>query len=129
MTRRCAGQRGSVALFVVMLLPALLLASGLVLDGGRQLQARRDSHGAASAAARAAVQVSVGEARVGIDPAAATARAQRVLAGMGLSGEVTVDAGAVTVTVTEVVDNLILPGSRTVTGSASARPAQGVQGG
>ena len=41
--RRAAGARGSVSLLVVIMLPALLVAAGLVLDGGRQLQARREA--------------------------------------------------------------------------------------
>ena len=42
------GERGSVSLFVVLLLPVLVLFAGLVLDGGRQLQARRDAIAAAA---------------------------------------------------------------------------------
>ena len=52
--RRLRGSRGSVSLLVVIMLPALLMAAGLVLDGGRQLQVRRDASAAAAAAARAA---------------------------------------------------------------------------
>ena len=53
----CAAARGSVSLLVVIMVPALLMAAGLVLDGGRQLQARRDAGAAAAAAARAASQL------------------------------------------------------------------------
>ena len=56
--RRVRGSRGSVSLLVVIMVPALLTAAGLVLDGGRQLQARRDAGAAAAAAARAATQLS-----------------------------------------------------------------------
>ena len=59
---RARGEHGNVSLLVVIMLPALLFAAGLVLDGGRQLQARRDANGAAAAAARAAVQLSGREA-------------------------------------------------------------------
>ena len=34
-----------MSLLVVIMVPALLFAAGLVLDGGRQLQARRDATG------------------------------------------------------------------------------------
>lgn len=123
------GGRGSVSLFIVVLTPALLLAAGLVLDGGRQLQARRDAEGAASAAARAAVQLTVDEARSGFDGAQAIARAERTLAALGRAGEVRVAGDRVTVTVSAQVDNVILPGSRTVTGAASASPARGIEAG
>ena len=56
--RRLRGSRGSVSLLVVIMIPALLMAAGLVLDGGRQLQARREAGAAAAAAARAATQLS-----------------------------------------------------------------------
>ena len=47
-TRRTHGERGSVSLLVVIMVPALLMAAGLVLDGGRQLQARRETAAAAA---------------------------------------------------------------------------------
>ena len=43
MSARLRGTRGNVSLLVVIMLPALLVAAGLVLDGGRQLQVRRDT--------------------------------------------------------------------------------------
>ena len=58
----CASERGSVSLLVVIMVPALLMAAGLVLDGGRQLQARREATAAAAAAARAAAQMTEQEA-------------------------------------------------------------------
>ena len=68
--RRLRGERGSVSLLVVVMVPALLMAAGLVLDGGRQLQARREAAAAASSAARAAAQMSDQEAYgPGLDPA------------------------------------------------------------
>jgi Flp pilus assembly protein TadG len=121
--------RGSVSLFIVVLVPALLIAAGLVLDGGRQLHARREAEGAASAAARAAVQLTADEARHAVDGAQATARAERTLAALGRSGDVRVEGDTVTVTVTAEVDNLILPGSRIVVGAASAVPSRGIGAG
>ena len=119
--------RGSVSLFVVILIPALIVAAGLVLDGGRQLQVRREADGVAAAAARAAVQPTTAEifARR-LDPALATARAERALTAMGHSGSVSLSGDEVTVVVTDTVANLILPGSRTVTGSSTASPVRGV---
>jgi Flp pilus assembly protein TadG len=116
-----------VSLFVVLLLPALIIAAGLVLDGGRQLQTRRDADGAAAAAARAAVQLTQAETRGHqLDPALAAERAQGALASMGYSGSVSVDGDSVTVVVTAEVTNLILPGAHTVTGSATVVPQRGV---
>jgi len=116
-----------VALLVVIMVPALLSAAGLVLDGGRQLQARREATAAAAAAARAAAQMTDREAYGrGLDPALAVARGQAQLAALGHAGNVDVEPSAVTVTVTETVDNLILPGSRTVSSSSSSGPLAGV---
>ena len=109
------------------MLPALLAAAGLVLDGGRQLQVRRDANAAAASAARAAVQLSEQEILgAGLDAGLATQRAWAELASQGLDGSVTVAGQAVTVTVTAPVDYVILPGGRSVSSSSTASPAAGV---
>lgn len=127
MRARGRGEAGSVSLLVVIMVPALLMAGGLVLDGGRQLQARREATAAATAAARAAAQMTEQEAYAEVlDPALAAARGQAQLAALGHTGLVAVDPALVTVTVTERVDNLILPGTRTVTSSAASGPLEGV---
>jgi hypothetical protein len=116
-----------VSLLVVIMLPALLCAGGLVLDGGRQLQARRAADGAAAAAARAAVQLSDQEAYARhLDPGLASARASAELAQQDADGSVSFGGQSVTVTVTATVDFLILPGGRRVSGSSTATPALGV---
>jgi Flp pilus assembly protein TadG len=126
---RGAGQRGSVSVFVVVMIPALLAAAGLVLDGGRQLEARRSAHGAAQAAARAAVQGSDDEVIQGvIDPDRALGRAQAELALQGASGSAQLVDGVVVVTVTSNVDYLILPGGKSITETATADPEEGVNG-
>jgi hypothetical protein len=121
------GERGSVSLLVVIMLPALLFAAGLVLDGGRQLQVRRDANGAAVAAARAAVQLSARElfARR-LDPSLAAERAAAELGRQDATGSVSVSAQAVTVTVRAAVDFVILPGGRTVSEASTARPEHGI---
>jgi Flp pilus assembly protein TadG len=125
--RRARGEKGNVSLLVVVMLPALLFAAGLVLDGGRQLQARRDANGAAAAAARAAVQLSGREAYARrLDPGLARARASVELGRQGAIGSVSTSGQSVTVTVRAAVDFLILPGGRTVSESATATPEQGV---
>jgi hypothetical protein len=65
-----------------------------------------------------------------LDPAAATRRAQAILAASGYSGAVTVDGSAVTVTVTgSVVYAFPSPGfPDQVTGTASAIARRGVTG-
>jgi Flp pilus assembly protein TadG len=123
-------ERGSVSLLVVIMLPALLMAAGLVLDGGRQLQARRDANGSAAAAARAAVQLSDQEAFARrLDPGLATARAAAELGRQQVTGSVSVAGESVTVTVRASIDFLILPGGRSVSESATATPEQGVLAG
>ena len=125
--RRGRGERGSVSLLVVIMVPALLMAGGLVLDGGRQLQARRDASGAAAAAARAGVELSEPELYAGhLDPGSAQQRAAAELGAQGARGSVAVSGDVVTVTVSADVDYLILPGSRTVSSSSSATAQRGV---
>ena len=110
--RRGRGERGSVSLLVVIMVPALLMAAGLVLDGGRQLQVRREATAAAATAARAGTQVTEQEIYGrAIDPELATSRASAALRAAGMSGSVVVSGNRVTVTVTANVDYLILPGS------------------
>jgi Flp pilus assembly protein TadG len=124
---RAKGQQGNVSLLVVVMLPALLFAAGLVLDGGRQLQARRDANGAAAAAARAAVQLSGREAYARrLDLGLASARASAELGRQGATGSVSISGQSVTVTVRTAVDFFILPGGRTVSESSTATPEQGV---
>jgi Flp pilus assembly protein TadG len=118
-----------VSLFVVIMVPALLAAAGLVLDGGRQLEARRSAHGAAQSAARAAAQGSDDEVISGaIDPGLAIARAQAELALHGASGSATLVDGRIVVTVTASVDYLILPGGKSITETATAEPQDGIEG-
>jgi Flp pilus assembly protein TadG len=125
---RAKGEQGNVSLLVVVMLPALLFAAGLVLDGGRQLQARRDANGAAAAAARAAVQLSGREAYARrLDPGLASTRASAELGRQSATGSVSISGQSVTVTVRAAVDFFILPGGRTVSESSTATPEQGVR--
>jgi Flp pilus assembly protein TadG len=128
--RRGRGDRGSVSVFVVVMVPALLAAAGLVLDGGRQLQARRDAQGAAQAAARAALQPSEDEAlHDEIDADQAIGRAHAELARHGASGSATLDGDTLVVTVVADVDYLILPGGASVSESADAVLQEGIDDG
>jgi hypothetical protein len=126
---RGRGSRGNVSLFVVLLLPALMFAAGLVLDGGRQIQARREAHGQAAAAARAAVQLSPGEAYRGVlDAGRAASRARAELDRVGAAGSVEVAGNSVTVRVSASVDYLLLPGGGRVSQESTATPVEGVVG-
>ena len=125
-----SSERGSVSLLVVLVLPALLMAGGLVLDGGRQLQARRTANAAATAAARAATQLSVEEVYAGrLDGGLARSRAHAELARHGASGAVVVAGESVTVTVGATVDYLLLPGGGSLTESSTSDPSAGVRTG
>ncbi|MFV0308947.1 MAG: pilus assembly protein TadG-related protein [Desertimonas sp.] len=127
--RRARGDRGNVSLLIVMVLPALFIAAGLVLDGGRQIEMRRAAHGHAAAAARAAVQLGDVEVRTGVlDPAMAIARASAELGRTGADGVASVSGQTVTVTVTATVDYVLLPGGGAVRQTATASPERGVTG-
>ncbi|HWL44326.1 MAG TPA: pilus assembly protein TadG-related protein [Ilumatobacter sp.] len=89
---------------------------------------RRHIQGVADAAARAAAQMDIADARrsLSIDPAAATARANAVAAGTGVTVTgVDVSGFQVTVSVTGSVDYAFpapgLPGSMSASGSAIAQ--------
>lgn len=127
---RLRSEAGSVSLLVVIMMPALLAAGGLVLDGGRQLQARREANAAATAAARAATQLSMDEVFARrLDHGLARSRAQAELGRQGASGAVSVAGQSVTVTVQATVDYLLLPGSGAVTESSTSDPSEGVRTG
>lgn len=88
----------------VLLVPALLLASGLVLDGGAALSAKDRALGEAAEAARAGadaldVVIYRETGRAVLDPVRARAAAERYLAATGDRFTVTASADAVTVTV------------------------------
>ena len=139
MTRVARGDdRGSVSVFVIGLVVVLMAVAGLVVDGGRAINARAALADDAEQAARAgANQLDVDELRatgdVRIDPAAARASATQFLLTRGYApGDITVDADAQNVDVsleqevpTQLL-SLILITSFTVTGQATARAAVGI---
>jgi len=132
---REGGERGSVAVFVAVIAPALLVVFGLVLDLGQELRAQRTAAAAAQEAARAGVEaVDVPRYRTGagvrVDGAAAAAAARSYLSGAGYTGRVTLTGARglrVTVTVTQPTQVLGLVGipSWTETGTASATLEEG----
>jgi hypothetical protein len=130
-------EEGQVTAFVVVMVAALLLCVGLVLDGGLLLAAKRRASNEAEQAARAGAQaVDTGAYRAGgvlrLDPDRARSAARAYLAAAGHHGTVRVagDRVVVTVEVTQPMQLLGLAGigRMTVTGRGAARAAQGVEG-
>lgn len=124
-------ESGMVTAFVVIFTLALLLMAGLVLDGGLALAAKVQAIDDAQAAARAGAQaIDIptyrASGQITLDPAQATADAQRYLAAAGHTGTVSVNGERVTVTVTitQATQILDLAGidhlTETGTGSATA---------
>lgn len=120
-------ERGSVSLMLVVMVLGLLVAAGLVVDGGAKLRAVQEATAAAGEAARAATQqVNVagvqrnGTAR--LTAAAARAAGQAALDDAGVSGTVTVtpDRVQVTTSVTRPTIFLGLVGLHTISGTGSA---------
>ena len=101
---RRRGEDGQLTLFVCLFMVALLVVSGLVVDGGFVLAARRraidEAYGAARAGAEALAPSSYrSSGAVELDPAAAEAAAQGFLGAAGHSGVVSVNGDEVTVSV------------------------------
>lgn len=104
-------QRGmSLSPFVAVVVPALLVMIGLVVDGGAQATAARQAERVAGAAARAATDSAAGvrlAGRPNLERAAAAARAT-ISAEPGVSGEVQVRSGRVVVKTVVVTQTLLL---------------------
>ncbi|MEY9887688.1 Flp pilus assembly protein TadG [Catenulispora sp. MAP5-51] len=126
---------GSATAFVVVIVPALLLVAGFVLDLGLAMNARVHALAVAEEAARAGagaldpVQLRQG-GRPSLDPARAQAAARSYLAGAGEGGAVSASANLVTVTVklqqpTELL-RLIGLKNFSIAGTATAVPAMSI---
>ena len=132
---RGQGQDGSVSLLLVVAVFGLLIAVGLVVDGGQKLRASQRADDAAGEAARAAVlSVEPGTAVRGgpvqLDERAARDAAAAYLERAGVSGSVAVGDGRVQVRTTSSFTPSFLSivglGAQTVTGQAAARLVRGV---
>jgi Flp pilus assembly protein TadG len=130
--------RGAVTLFVAVFTVALLAAVGLVVDGGGKVRALQRADEAAREAARAGSQMldvpsAVRGNGVRVDPAAAARAARAYLDAAGVEGTVTVRGNTVQVSTTLTYRPVFLSvagvGPLTVTGSATARPVDGDDGG
>ncbi len=132
------GDQGSISLFLIILLPALLCLAGLVIDGGTKLRAAENAISIAQEAARAGAgmvdrSTAYATGRFVVDQAQAIAAARAYLAAAGTPGTVTAagpNAIRVTVTITEqpAVLSLIGVGPMTSTGQATANLVTGVTG-
>lgn len=97
---RCDERGQSVSVFALLVVGAMFLTAGLVIDGGQQATAVSRAESVAAGAARAAANAAASGAVVGeSDAAAATRAARRYLADSpGVSGNVALSNGVVTVT-------------------------------
>jgi hypothetical protein len=123
-------QSGRVTAFVIIMVTAILLFAGLVLDGGLALAAKVRAVGEAQEAARAGAQeIDLTAYRatgtLHLLPQQASAAARSYLAAAGHSGTV-----YVTVTISQPTEllGLIGIGSIAVTGSGQAQPQRGIDG-
>jgi hypothetical protein len=132
---RRGNDAGQITAFVVVMMAALILLVGLVLDGGLTLAAREHTLGEAQEAARAGAQaINLAAYRQNgtlvVDPTRATTAAQQYLADTGDSGTVQVSGNIVTVTVGHVQRMQILDvaglSAVTVHATASAEPERGI---
>lgn len=133
-----AEDRGSVSVFFVVAVTAVTAILGLVVDGGRQLQARQHASAVAEEAARAASQVvdadkAVRGQQTVVSAGEATRTARTYLAAAGVRGTARVTSGGKIITVTTTVTyrpaflGVFGVGPTTVTDSASARLTVGIQ--
>lgn len=99
---RRRSDRGSVTGYVVCSTVGLIACAGLVFDGGRLLDARIEAADLAENAARAGAQqvVSIRDGQWRLDTVGAQRAAAGYLHAHGASGEVSVSANDVSVTVT-----------------------------
>ena len=114
-----------MSLLVVIMAPALLMAAGLVLDGGRQLQARRDAGGPRQRRRPAPPRSSPKEIYgAGSTPVCLHGRAPSSAA-QGAAGSVSIDGQTSLSRSRAGVDYLILPGGRIVSTSSTPTPLDG----
>ena len=121
--------------FTTIWVTAALMGVAVLNDGARLLNAHRKAFNLAEAAARAGSQEVDAERLRGsgvkeLDAARAQSRAMVYLGSAGYPGSASADGEGITVTVSfnQSLGMLALLGlvSRQVTGTASARPAQGI---
>ncbi|MGP0028942.1 MAG: pilus assembly protein TadG-related protein [Acidimicrobiales bacterium] len=125
--RRDRDDSGQVTAFVVVMVTALLLCAGLVIDGGLTLAAKIRATDEAQTASRAgAEQINLAIYResgtVVLNPVRAAEAAEEYLGSTGDHGQVSVNGNTITVTVeaTQPTQILGIAGLRSLTVSATA---------
>jgi hypothetical protein len=122
--------RGIATVWAATTVAGLLLFTGFLVDGiGVVLRARSEAFSVAAAAARSGAQMlddaAATRGEVRIDPALAEAEASRYLGNHGMEGTVTVTGDRVSVTVRELADFQVLPGSVTIDATATVLAVEG----
>ena len=115
----------SISVFVLLVMGALVLVAGLVVDGGQKVGAATLAESAAAAASRSAGNAAATQRLGGADATgAAVFAAKASLRGQpGVLGEVTVVDGVVTVRTTSTAPTVFLSvvGIDSVTGTGTAQ--------
>lgn len=138
MTQLIKDERGSVTIWIVLSVTAMMLVVGLVVDGAGKVYAMQRARDVANQAARVAGQQVVaadamrGE-KVRIDTSAAAQAARRYLAAAGVRGNVTFTSpNTLRVHVTDTYQPVYLGalgfGTMSVEGEATAYLARAVNG-
>jgi hypothetical protein len=125
-TTRDRNERGqSISLFVLVIMSALMITTGLVIDGGQKVAATSRAESAAAGAGRAAGNAAATQQLGGADAAsAAVLAAKTYLAGQpGVVGTVAISNGVVFVTTSANEPTILLSviGVSSVSGRGSAR--------
>ena len=125
-TTRERNERGqSISLFVLVIMAALIITTGLVIDGGQKVAATSRAESAAAGAGRAAGNAAATQQLGGADGAsAAVAAAKTYLAGQpGVAGTVSISNGVVVITTSANEPTIVLSiiGISSVDGQGSAR--------
>src|SRR5512133_3514730 len=122
-TRDERGQ--SISLFVLLIMGALIMTTGLVIDGGQKVAATSRAESAAAGASRAAGNAAATQQLGGADSAsAAVLAAKTYLAGQpGVEGTVSITNGVVLITISAQQPTILLSiiGIGYVSGQGSAR--------
>lgn len=126
LSERARDERGqSISLFVLVIMGALIMTAGLVIDGGQKVAATSRAESAAAGASRAAGNAAATQQLGGGDPAsAAVIAAKTYLAGQpGVTGTVSISNGIIVVTTTADEPTILLStiGIASVSGEGSAR--------
>jgi hypothetical protein len=119
-------ERGqSISLFVLVIMGALIITTGLVIDGGQKVAATSRAESAAAGASRAAGNAAATQQLGGADPAsAAVLAAKTYLAGQpDVQGAISIANGVVLVTTSAQQPTILLSiiGVGSVSGQGSAR--------